>query len=275
MKVGYQGVAGSYSEAALKEYCHHLEEVEAVGYPNFSDLIEDVAHKRLDMIVLPVENSTTGFIARSADLLRHQPVVAIADNYQSIQHTLWSLADSSVEQLTKVYSHPEALGQCDAFFDSHPYLTAAAYEDTAKAAAYVAEMQDPKLGALASPYAGKLHGLQALQTSVQTEKSNTTRFYIMRHQDDARLSGTLLSLYVEMKHETGALSKLLQVFDLFEGNLLGLNARPIPDQPFRYGFFIEVSLNHLNIPFVILWQTLEHIAEYVQLLGQFDPVKGK
>lgn len=275
MKVGYQGVAGSYSEAALKEYCQQLEEVEAIGYSNFSDLIEDMAHKRLDMIVLPVENSTTGFIARSVDLLRYQPLVAIADNYQSIQHTLWGLAESSVEELTEVYSHPEALGQCDAFFEAHSYLSAVAYEDTAKAAAYVAEMQNPQLGALASPHAGELYGLQALATSVQTEKSNSTRFYIMKHQADVQLKGTVLSLYVETKHEAGALSKLLQVFDLFESNLLGLNARPIPEQPFRYGFFIEVSLTDLGIPFAILWQTLEHVAEHVQILGQFDPANRK
>lgn len=272
MKIGYQGVPGSYSETALQEYFkdYKEEKIEAIGYSDFQKVIDDLENNELEVIVIPVENSTTGLIARTVDLFRYRPIIAIAENYQSIQHTLWGLPDSSIEDITEVYSHPEALSQCTTFFASHPAVTAKAYEDTAKAAEYIAENGKINQAALASQRAGELYGLKALKKSVQTESLNTTRFYIMKHAETVQLEGDILSLYVETKHESGALAKFLQVFNLFDCNMESLNARPISGKPFKYGFFMEVDISQMTSPFELLWQTLEQVSEYVRLLGRFD-----
>lgn len=274
MKVGYLGVPGSYSEAALQKECQGMEEVEPIGYANFPDLIDHLTNKQIAMAVIPVENSTTGFIARSADLFRYKPIVAIADRYESIQHTLWGLPGSTLEEVTEVYSHPEALSQCDTFFAQHPHVKATAFADTAKSAAYIKDRNEPHIAAIASPRAGKLYGLQALQSEIQTETSNTTRFYIMKHQDDVTLQGNQLALYVEVRHEPGALSKLLQAFGLLQINLLSLNARPIPGEPFAYGFFLDIDLSLMAVSFESFWEVVQQAADYIQIVGQFDRQKN-
>lgn len=270
MKVGYLGVPGSYSEATLQKECHMVEELEAIGYASFQALIDDLADKNISMAVIPVENSTTGFIARSADLFRHQPIVAVAERFESVQHTLWALPGSQFSEIRDVYSHPEALSQCDTFFAENTQLTSHAYADTAKSAAYVKESNLAHQAAIASPRAGELYGLEALQSDIQTENSNTTRFYIMKHEDDVVLSGNQLSLYLEVRHEPGALSQLLQVFGLFNCNLLSLNARPIPGKPFAYGFFLEIDLSLMNVAFEVLMKIIDQSSDYSQVLGRFD-----
>ena len=269
MKVGYLGVPGSYSEAALQKECQTMEEFEAIGFPNFQAIIDALASKRISMAVIPVENSTTGFIARSADLFRHQPIVAVADRFESVQHSLWALPGSQLSDITDVYSHPEALSQCDTFFAANPQLTQHAYTDTAQAAAFIQRSQLPHQAAIASQRAGELYGLEALRQDIQTEESNTTRFYIMKHQDNVQLTGKQLSLYLEVRHEPGALSKLLQVFGLLDCNLLSLNARPIPGKPFAYGFYLELDLSQMSIGFNDLMKIVDKASDYSQILGRF------
>ena len=270
MKAGYLGVPGSNSESALQKEIQGMSDVDPIGYSNFPSLIDDLADKKISMAIIPVENSTTGFIARSADYFRHQPIVAVADHYEVIEHTLFGLPGSKLEDITNVYSHPEALSQCDTFFAKHPHLVAKAYADTARAAEYVKNSQSLTQAAISSPRAGEIYGLQALERDIQTEDSNTTRFYIMKHKDDVTLKGSHLALYVEIRHEPGSLSKLLQAFGLLQINLLSLNARPIPGKPFAYGFYIEIDLTLMTVEFDILWALLEQASEYLQLLGQFN-----
>lgn len=276
MRIGYQGVAGSYSEATLRDYVlqmgENLSDVTAVPYSDFKSVVNDLLDEELDLIVVPVENSTTGIIARVTDLLRYKPVMAMAELYQPVQHTLWGIEGSSIDGIKEVYSHPEALSQCLSFFNEYPEIESKVYEDTAKAASYIKSLNKKEVAAIASPRAGELYDLVPLKTKVQDEKSNTTRFYVIEKKKDKVYSGSCISLYIETRHESGALSKLLQVFDIFNCNLENLSARPIENHPFTYGFFIEVSIAQMTSSLNILMQTIEQVTEFSQLVGQFDQV---
>ncbi|UUX34178.1 prephenate dehydratase [Fundicoccus culcitae] len=272
MRIGYQGVPGAYSEMALQKYFSEIasNQIEAIEYDKFSTLIQAVANKALDYAVVPIENSTTGLISRTMDLFRYQPITAVGELLQPVQHVLWGIKGSQVEQLKVVYSHPEALAQSQNFFEQHPFISSQAFEDTAKAAQWVAQQNDPTIAALASQRAGELYDLIPLKEAIQTEQTNTTRFFIIRHQEFANQDGNRLIAYFETRHQPGALLKILQTFDLFNCNLEGLNARPIPGQPFSYGFFIEVNIEHAKASLSLLKEVLNQAAEYVQLIGRFD-----
>lgn len=277
MKIGYQGVPGSYSEAALHKYLKRIdyqdyEALITVGYDNFIDLVEDVANDVLDLIVLPIENSTTGLITKAIDLLRYQPVVAISEEKQAVSHVLWGLPGSSPETLTEVYSHPEALSQCENFFNAHPNIAPIAYEDTAKAAHFVAEENNCHFGAIASERAGELYGLEPLQFQLNDEAGNTTRFLIIakRFQAVETMKGDQLYMYIETAHEPGALFRVLQIFDEYYCNLTGLNARPIKGSPFQYGFFIEVDLSGMTETLAELRKALNEHSKYIKLIGRFQ-----
>lgn len=290
MKIAYQGIAGSYSETTIQRYLkenkNQLIEAELVSYPNFKGITQDLVKGRVDLGVFPVENSTTGLITRTLDLFKGLPIFVEAERYQEVRHTLWGLPAASMQDLRKVYSHPEALSQSQAFFDQHPHIEAVPYVDTAQAARYVHEEQDVSKAALAGPQNGALYHLEPLLHHIQSEETNTTRFFLTRYwamnstnvEQDLEAyykrhpERTRWMLYIETKHEPGSLVKLLNIFDLFACNLEGLDARPIADQPFKYGFFIEVDVSNLKGDYAILWKNLEYASEYLQIIGCFEPV---
>lgn len=293
MKIAYQGIAGSYSETTIQGYLSEKEnqsvEAELVSYPTFKDMTQDLVQGTIDLGVFPVENSTTGLITRTLDLFKGLPVFVEEERYQEVRHTLWGLTGASLQDLRKVYSHPEALSQSQAFFEKYPHIEAIPYVDTAQAARYVHEEQDPTKAALAGPQNGELYHLEALSKHIQSEDTNTTRFFMTKYwemnqetveQDleayyQQQPKRTRWMLYIETKHEPGSLVKLLNIFDLFNCNLEGLDARPIPDQPFKYGFFLEVDVGNLEGEYAILWKNLEYASEYLQMIGCFEPVNIK
>lgn len=276
MKVGYLGIPGSYSEMTALDYVDRSAKLresdnELIGFNQFEKMINDLVEGELDYAVLPAENSTTGLISRAVDLLRGAPLMIIDDAYQPVSHTLWGLPGAKIESLKQVYSHPEALSQCDEFFEAHPYIEELEYSSTAQAVKFIKELGDPSNGALASRRAGELIGLEPLMDDVQTENNNATRFYIIRHQDNAPKEGSRLILHVQTKHETGALSKVLQVFDILNCNLELLTARPIPGRAFAYGFIIEIDMGQMTENVDLLLAMIRQVTIDYQVFGQFTP----
>lgn len=292
MKIAYQGIAGSYSETTIQEYLIEAGNegltAELLGYKSFKEMLDNLLAGRVDLGVFPVENSTTGLITRTLDLFKGLPVFVEEERYQEVRHTLWGLPGSRIEDLTQVYSHPEALSQSQAFFEKYPHIEAVPYVDTAESARFIQEEQDPTKGALAGPKNGELYQLIPLLEEIQTESTNTTRFFMTTRWDWAQTEASIEKalenyfkqhpkrtrwlLYVETKHQPGSLVKLLNVFDLFSCNLEGLDARPIANQPFRYGFFIEVDVSSLAGAYELLWRNLEYASEYLQIIGSFEPI---
>lgn len=290
MKIGYQGTAGSYSETIIRQYLKEEENqsltADLVSYSSFKEMVQDLLAEEMDMGVFPVENSTTGLITRTLDLFKGQPLFMEEERYQDVRHTLWGLPGSSIATLEQVYSHPEALSQSETFFANHPQIEAVPFADTAEAARFIHEEQDLTKGALAGPKNGELYQLIPLLKEMQSETSNTTRFFFTKHwqrptssieeeleeSHQKRPEKTRWFLYVETKHQPGSLATLLNVFDLFDCNLEGLDARPIKNQPFRYGFFIEVDVSHLAGDYQLLWKNLEYGSEFLQIIGSFEPM---
>lgn len=290
MKIAYQGIAGSYSETMIQRYLNESQnqplEAELISYPNFKEMVQDLSEGIIDLGVLPVENSTTGLITRTLDLFKGQPIFVEEERYQEVRHTLWGLPGSSIEKLRQVYSHPEALSQSQAFFEKYPHIEAVPYVDTAQAAQYVQEEQDRTKAALAGPQNGELYHLVPLLMQMQTEETNTTRFFMTKHWQmsepmiaeeleayyQKHPERTRWMLYIETKHQPGSLVTLLNIFNLFDCNLEGLDARPIRNQPFKYGFFIEVDVRNLAGEYHLLWENLKYASEFLQMIGCFKPV---
>src|SRR5699024_9004602 len=137
---------------------------------------DDLGAEIVERIVGPHENSTTGVIARTLDIIRYQPVVARYEHYQPVNSVLWESPGAAIHQVTKVYSHPEALTQCKLLLNRYPNMDPVAYIDTAVSAEFIVQEDDPTIAAIASPRAGDLHGLQALEPAAYDESGNMTRF---------------------------------------------------------------------------------------------------
>ena len=128
-KVGYQGSHGTFSEIAAIKYFKD-EEIERIGFTNFKDIINAVVNKEIDYAVLPVENTTTGIISRAYDLFKDNDIYAVGEINIPIREDLIVIPGTKIEDIKEVYSHPEALSQCQTFFDEHPSIKALSYRHT-------------------------------------------------------------------------------------------------------------------------------------------------
>ena len=125
MKIGYQGVRGAFSEAAIRLYCEKEKDdsrrlidpdYEAVGYSDFIKMLQDVNSGAIDLAFFPVENTTTGIIARTYDYFQYYNVYAVGEVVEPIVQNLIVIPGTKLEEVSTVYSHPEALSQCSRFF---------------------------------------------------------------------------------------------------------------------------------------------------------------
>lgn len=280
-KIGYQGVYGAYSSIASLNYFG--ENNDFIGYDDFKTMADDLQRGKIDYGVFPVENSTTGQIYRTLDILKYEKdLFAIGETIVEVNHNLIALPNTTVDDLKFVYSHPEALSQCLEFFKKHPHITPVSYEDTAKSVVYIKELNNKENGAIASSLAGKTHNMNILSTSIQDMSGNKTRFLIFKkvldksyYFTDTAQNSEKLSCYFETKHEIGALSKILEIFSKQNYNLLSLHSRSTKKNSFEYGFFVDVNINGIDVESLKnLLYKLEDNLLYFNLLGIYNEFKN-
>lgn len=256
MKIGYQGTRGSYSHQAIQGIAKST-----VGFSSFQEVYEAVENGDVDLGLLPVENSLAGMIYETIDLLNSGPLFIVKELTTKIEHNLVALEGGKIE---KVLSHPKALAQCTKLFHAHPDWEAVTHYDTAGAAALVAEAKDPKLAAIASREAAIIYGLKVIETNVQDENENFTRFFLLSKK---RVKGPKLSITFTLKHEPGSLADTLQAFKEAKINLTTIVSRPIQNRPFEYLFFVDLLGE---------WEDLPKLpTKTLKILGSYETISDR
>lgn len=272
VRVGYQGAHGTFSEIAVHQFFQQ-EEIEAANYTNFKSIIHDVEEGIIDYALLPVENTTTGIIYRTYDLLKDSSIFAMGEVNVRINENLIGLPGTKLEEIKEVYSHPEPLDQCQGFFAAHPWMKPIAYQDTAKSVEYVAACQDKSKAALASCLAAEYYQLPILAENVQDNQLNTTRFFCVCNGERRVEQANKTSMYFVVNHQPGALSEVIQIFAKRGINMLKLESRPIRNRLFEYCFYIDFdgSLVQTNTQEAIA-EVAQHCLE-VKVLGSYQKAK--
>ncbi|SJZ95748.1 prephenate dehydratase [Anaerorhabdus furcosa] len=268
LKVGYQGEHGTFSEIAVCQYYKNIE-IEQRSYKNFIDILNDLESGVLDTALLPVENSTTGIIYRTYDLLASRDVFAIGEQNVRIQENLIGIQGSKIEEIKEVYSHPEALGQCTGFFNTHPWMKPVSYQDTAKSVEFIKECNDPTKGALASYLAAEYYDCPILEKNVNDNALNTTRFLCVCKGERIVENANKISMYFVVNHEPGALYEVIKIFAENHLNMLKLESRPIQGRLFEYCFYIDFD-GSLDNPVVqeVIAKVKGHCVE-MKCLGSY------
>ena len=240
-RVVYQGVEGAYSHAAARAFFG--EQVNAYHVKAFEDTMRELEEGRADFAVLPIENSTAGFVIDNYDLLAKYRNYIVGEVYIPISHMLLGLPEAELSDIKTVYSHPQALMQCTDYLNAHKEWGRISVLNTAVAAKKVKEEHDKTQAAIASCTAGELYGLKELAQGINNEKCNTTRFIVLAKAPVYGSSASKISLMFEIPHVSGSLYNILGNF-IFNGvNMLMIESRPIPEKSFEYRFFVDVEGN--------------------------------
>jgi prephenate dehydratase len=254
VRLAYQGEPGAYSEAAALQFGG--ANVETLPCKSFDEVFEAVVKRRATHGVVPLENSVGGTIHRNYDLLLDHELAITGEVELDVVHCLQALPGTKLENVKIVYSHPQALAQCERYLKDLGVTVEAIY-DTAGGAKLVAEQKLANAAALASRRAAEVFGLDVLQEAVQDFEYNITRFKT--------------TIVFALPSTPGALFKSLSVFALRDINLTKLESRPIRGRPWEYLFYVEIEARRDDL---MCARALTHLAEFARWTRVLGSYKG-
>ncbi len=267
IRVAIQGEPGSFSEEAAVRLLGG--DLEVLSFRHFDEVFRTTAAGEADVCMVPLENSLTGSIHRNYDLLRRHQLKINRELYLEIQHNLIVLAGVQFDELSSVFSHPVALGQCERFFEDNPHLEMRTSHDTSGSVRELVEQQQRDCGAIAGSRAAELFGGEIIREAIQDNKANFTRFVLLSTKMKVPEDADKTSIVFSFRNVPGALFKSLSVFALRDIDLGKIESRPIHGRPWEYLFYLDFlacikeervsnALNHLR-----------EITEDLEVLGSY------
>jgi len=266
VRLAYQGEPGAYSEAAALQFGG--PDAETLPCKSFDEVFEAVVKKRATHGVVPLENSIGGTIHRNYDLLLEHDLSVTGEVELDVVHCLQALPGTTLANVKTVYSHPQALAQCERYLKDLGVQVEAVY-DTAGGAKLVSEQKLANAAALASRRAAEVFGLEVLQEAVQDFEFNITRFAIIGGVPPKDANKT--TIVFALRSTPGSLFKALSVFALRDINLTKLESRPVRGAPWEYLFYVEVEANRDDLTF---GRSLTHLAEFARWTRVLGTYKG-
>ena len=235
-RVGYPGVAGSFSEQAAADFFGESRERRA--YEEFGEVCEALRLGEIDYGVLPIENSSTGGIAQVYDLLGRYGFSIVGERRVRVSQNLAGVAGASLEDVRAVYSHSQGFEQSAGFLAGRREWERVPLCNTAVAAKYVSEEGDPAKAAICSRRAAALYGLSILAPDIQDARENATRFIVIGREPEPE-GADKVSVSFSLDHEAGTLYNTLRHFAERGINLVKIESRPVPDALWHYLFYLD------------------------------------
>ena len=267
MRVAIQGERGAFSEKAARKLLG--ERIELAPSPTFEEAFRRLTRRQVHCALLPIENTLAGSVHEVYDLLLRYRFPIVGEAQVRIVHNLIAPPGVRFAQVRRVLSHPVALGQCRTLFRRHRKLQAVPFYDTAGSVKAIMEQREPDAAAIASAAASSIYGARILRRSIEDDKENYTRFFLLARRGAAlsalrRLGApNKTSIVFATQNLPGALFKCLGVFSLRDLNLTKIESRPVRGRPWEYFFYLDF----LGQPKQQRCRNaLRHLAELTQFL---------
>jgi len=299
MKVAIQGERGSFSHEAAEKM---LPRCTFVPCARSAEVFDRVEAGSVHAAVIPIENTLAGTVAEHADLLVSRNVFIQAEYLLRIVHNVIAAPGVKIASLRRVLSHPVALDQCRDFFRHHPKIEAVPFYDTAGSVKHVIANRLNDEAGIAGRQAAREYAGKILQSGIEDDKRNFTRFFLIRslgrtrarqkphpvspknsetrtgHPSSNAFDGGYLrliprganktSIAFQVKNLPGALFKSLSVFALRDISLSKIESRPMRGRPWEYIFYVDF-LRGDDEPARNALRHLGEVAEFVKVLGVY------
>lgn len=264
--VAFQGVHGAYSEEAVRQ--QFGDKVTTLPCDTFEEMFRAVDTGRATYAMQPVENSLAGTVATSYELLMEYDLRVQAEVILRVRHTLMAAPGTTLQDVKRARSHPQALAQCDRYLKRRG-IQPVVHFDTAGSARDLAAMPEAGTAAIASVLAAQLYGLEIIEPGIEDEPFNFTRFFVIGNGDPVLSASNKTSLVFAVKDQPGALYTCIGEFATRGINMTKLESRPRRNKPWQYYFYVDIE-GHTAEPHVeaALMQLLRRAA-MLKLLGSY------
>lgn len=271
MKVVYSGCEGAFGHIAAKKL-FPAGELHACN--NFTDAYTAVERGEYDCAILPIENSFAGDVGVVMDLMYSGSLYVSQMIELDVEHNLLTVSGASADAVKTVVSHPQALSQCEDYIREHGYETVS-YSNTALAAKYVKEKNDPTYAAIASCETAEVFGLTIAEKNINTQRSNTTRFAVFtralnKPSPMSKNENEHFILLFTAKNEAGALAQALNIIGAHNFNMRNLRSRPLKNLLWRYYFFVEIEGNVNTEDAQNMMKELSAVCAGLKLAGTYN-----
>ena len=268
MKVAYSGVEGAFAHIAANRL---FPDARKIAYPNFKEAYDSVVDGECDAVVLPLENSYAGEVGQVTDLMFSGPLYVNGTLALSVTHDLLAAEGATLDSIRTVVSHPQALSQCDVYIKTHGFAQTP-YENTALAAKYVAELNDPTVAAIASAESASHYGLKVLAEGINRSQANTTRFAVLARSENRNVSkvhGAHFMLVFTVRNEAGSLARALNIIGAHGFNMRTLRSRPMRELLWQYYFYVEAEGDVRSYEGRCMLEELAVCCDKVKCIGSF------
>ncbi|MEE0842570.1 MAG: prephenate dehydratase domain-containing protein [Christensenellales bacterium] len=268
--VACQGVEGSYSSIAADKL---FEIADITFFRNFEGVFQAVEKGLCDYGVLPIENSAVGSVNAVYDLMKKHRFYIVRSIKLKVCHHLLAKKGVALSDIREVYSHEQAIGQCSAYLQKLPSsVKITACPNTAVAAETVANSDRNDVACISSRNCAELYGLGILESNIQDNDSNYTRFICISKTLEVFAPANRISIMMTLPHESGSLNRVLNKFSTLGLNLTKLESRPLPGTDFEFMFYFDFEGQIENSDTLSLIAELDQGTEQFTFLGSYYEV---
>ena len=266
MLVAFQGEIGAYSEEAAFHFFGpsiHVKPCETLD-----DVFKTVEQDEAQYGIVPVENSIEGSISRTYDLLLESSLRVCGETELRVSHCLIASPGAKLDSIKRVYSHPQALGQCRSFLKHLDCELIPTY-DTAGSVKMIKEKGITDGAAIDGTRAAEIYGMKIIAQEIEDNPNNSTRFFILSQHDSAPSGNDKTSIVFSVRHKPGALYDFLKELASSKINLTKIESRPTRERPWEYNFYLDFEGHRED---KICREALERLEEnslFVKVLGSY------
>lgn len=264
--IACQGVEGAYSSLACKVL---FEKPDILYFKDFESVFKSVESGLCRYGVLPFENSIHGSVTEVYDRLSQGRVKVVASVKLPIHHALVAAKGTSLSDITEIYSHKQALGQCSDFLAAHQNIKVNICENTAMAAKMVAKSGRTDIAAISSESCASLYGLSVLGRDLQNSNVNYTMFYCISKNLEIIGEVDKAAFMFNIPNRTGSLADVLGRFAAYGINLIKIESKPIGGKDFEFMFYAEADCKTLDEPLIRLLCELSETLEVFRFIGAY------
>lgn len=267
-RVSFQGEYGAYSEAAAHAFFR--DEIKTVPLTTFADVLSSTTNDETEFSILPVENSLEGSVGESYDLLYSTELNAFGETYYKIEHCL--IGNGNLSEIDTIYSHPQALGQCREFIQKNKMKTVPTY-DTAGSVKIIREINENNIACIASKRASEIYNVPVIMEGIADNPNNFTRFLILSKHRTAETGNDKTSIIFSIKHEPGALYRIIERFEKYGVNLTKIESRPKKTTAWEYNFYVDFEGHEDSKKISEMLGEIRKESLFLKILGSYPAAK--
>ena len=267
--VACQGVEGANSQVACDRI---LPRGNIVYVKTFDAVVSAVESGLCKFGVLPIENSSNGSVRAVYELLQSHKLSVVRSTRLCIRHELLALPGVKLEDITEIYSHEQAIGQCSKFLNGLNGVRVVPCANTAMAAKMVAESGSRHAAAISSHPCAALYGLECVSDAIQDSDNNYTRFFCIAKDPVIYAGANRISLIIACDNKPGALYEILSKLAALNINMTKLESCPVSGRNFEFIFFLELEASVQEPGVLSMLQEMERSCASFNFLGSYAEV---